>query len=127
MAILDFKEIPPPVKLPAGYTDEHSALALDDFEKFSQDFFQTIFDAKIIEAVSRGRDGGRDLIVEVNANGLSVRWMVSCKHKAHNKQKPCVYPADVVQSKFVCNARVNLPARKFCNDSARRFSVNSDG
>lgn len=84
MTILNFKEIPPPVMLKQRYTEEHSALTLDDFEKFAQDFFQTIFDAEVIEAVSRGRDKGRDLVITVHENGRIERWLVSCKHKAHS-------------------------------------------
>lgn len=80
MALLDFKEISPPVKLAAGHGQDNLAANLDDFEKFAQDFFKTFYSAKIKHAVARGADKGRDLVVEVEVAGVIENWLVSCKH-----------------------------------------------
>ena len=76
--ILDFKEIP----------EAHIAGGKQDtFEMFARDFFEEL-GFNIIEGPDRGADGGRDLIIEEERNGLlgktNIRWLVSCKHKAHS-------------------------------------------
>jgi hypothetical protein len=43
---------------------------------------------RIVEGPDRGQDGGRDVIVEEIRKGIigesKIRWLVSCKHKAHS-------------------------------------------
>lgn len=78
MAILDFKEIPA----------AHQATGLQDtFELFARDFLGHL-GYKVVVDPSRGADGGSDLIVEERRTGIGgetvVRWLVSCKHKAHS-------------------------------------------
>jgi len=78
LAVLDFKEIP----------EAHIATGLQDtFELFARDFLLFI-GYKIITDPDRGADGGVDLIVEEVRSGVggetTIRWLVSCKHKAHS-------------------------------------------
>ena len=103
MAIIDFTEIPEPYHgKPVGKksaADKSSARMvasakvavmvpsvspdLDAFEKFASEFFTHVCGCTVIEAVARGQDGGRDLVVEgqlsIDVNG---KFLVSCKHKA---------------------------------------------
>lgn len=76
--ILDFKEIP----RANSATGEQ-----DTFEMFARDFFEEL-GFKVIVGPDRGPDGGRDLIIEEERVGIlgndNVRWLVSCKHKAHS-------------------------------------------
>jgi hypothetical protein len=76
--LIDFKEIP---KANTGNGDQ------DTFELFARDFLK-IIGYTVIEEPARGADGGKDLIVlekRVGVGGESyVRWLVSCKHFAHN-------------------------------------------
>ena len=86
MTILDFKEIP----------EAHIATGLQDtFELFARDFLLFI-GYKIITDPDRGADGGVDLIVEEVRSGVggetTIRWLVSCKHKAHSGRS--VSPSD---------------------------------
>lgn len=76
--ILDFKEIP----------EAHIATGKQDtFEMFARDFFEEL-GFKILVGPDRGPDGGRDLIIEEERVGIlgndNIRWLVSCKHKAHS-------------------------------------------
>ncbi len=77
MALLDFKEIPK-ANEGGGFQDE--------FELFARDFFEKL-GFQIEEGPDRGIDGGRDIIVIEKRTGslgdTIVRWLVSCKHKAH--------------------------------------------
>ncbi len=78
MPVLDFKEIP----------EAHKATGFQDtFELFARDFLSLI-GYKIISHPNRGADGGADLIVEEKRTGVGgetiVKWLVSCKHKAHS-------------------------------------------
>jgi hypothetical protein len=77
MPIIDFKEIPEANK---------STGKQDSFELFARDFFEAL-GYTIEEYPDRGPDGGRDLImIEPGGNveeTTVVRWLVSCKHKAH--------------------------------------------
>jgi hypothetical protein len=77
MPILDFKEIPPATV----------GAARDRFELFAREFLESI-GFRIVVGPDRGQDGGRDLIVEEMRTGIAgetrVRWLVSCKHKAHS-------------------------------------------
>ena len=78
MAVLDFKEIP----------EAHVASGLQDtFELFARDFLQFI-GYNIVTDPNRGADGGADLIVEEIRTGVGgetkIKWLVSCKHKAHS-------------------------------------------
>jgi hypothetical protein len=78
MALLDFKEIP----LANG-----GGGLQDEFELFARDFFDTL-GFQIEEDPDRGADGGRDIIIIEKRTGTLgdtiVRWLVSCKHKAHS-------------------------------------------
>lgn len=78
MPLLDFKEIPEAHK---------NSGAQDTFELFARDFFASI-GYEVIRGPSRGADGGCDLILEETRTGIGgstkVRWLVSCKHKAHS-------------------------------------------
>lgn len=88
MSIIDFKEIPP------AYGNGEAGLT-DTFELFAQEFFKNL-GFKIIKGPSRGADNGKDLIIEESIQGKldesesKIRWLVSCKHKAHsgNSVKP---------------------------------------
>lgn len=86
MAVLDFKEIHA-AHIPTGLQDQ--------FELFARDFLAFI-GYKIITDPDRGADGGVDLIVEESRTGVGgetrIRWLVSCKHKAHSGSS--VKPAD---------------------------------
>ena len=77
MPILDFKEIPVAT---GGATR-------DQFELFAREFLDSI-GFKIVTGPDRGADAGRDLVVEEIRAGVAgetrVRWLVSCKHKAHS-------------------------------------------
>lgn len=80
MPFLDFKEIPQ-ANLANGKQDT--------FELFSRDFLKN-FGYEIISEPNRGRDGGKDLIVQETRIGIGgktyIKWLVSCKHKAHSGQ-----------------------------------------
>ena len=76
MAALDFKEIP----------GAQSGPDRDQFELFAREcLVQEGFN--IVDGPDRGPDDGRDLIAEETRSGPGgdtlVRWLVSCKHKAH--------------------------------------------
>ena len=77
MPALDFKEIPIPTK----GTDR------DQFELFARDFLEYI-GYHVVTGPDRGPDGGRDLVVEEVRTGVAgstrIKWLVSCKHKAHS-------------------------------------------
>jgi len=78
MAILDFKEI-----AQANLTNGDQ----DTFELFAREFL-TYMGYKVINDPNRGADGGGDLTVEEKRTGVGgetlIRWLVSCKHKAHS-------------------------------------------
>lgn len=78
MSALDFREIPPA---------NSSKGDQDSFELFARDFLITI-GYKVTNGPNRGPDGGCDLVaLEVRAGvggETQVRWLVSCKHKAHS-------------------------------------------
>lgn len=70
---INFLEIPP---ANTGDGDQ------DTFEEFAQEFLEAL-GYVIEEPVSRGADGGKDLLI-LEINGESAkRWLVSCKHFAH--------------------------------------------
>src|SRR5271166_1871110 len=76
MAALDFKEIP----------TAQAGVERDRFELFAREFLvQEGF--LVVGGPDRGPDSGRDLIVEEKRTGpggdTTVRWLVSCKHRAH--------------------------------------------
>ncbi|WP_133718635.1 restriction endonuclease [Methylocaldum gracile] len=78
MAVLDFKEIP----------EAHIATGeQDQFELFAREFLSNL-GYKILSGPDRGADGGKDLVVEEKRVGVGgetcIRWLVSCKHKAHS-------------------------------------------
>lgn len=77
MGILDFTEIPRPVKNNSLGVESED---LDAFEKFAEEFFERILGAKIIERIRRGPDNGLDLKIERNGE----HQLVSCKHYAHS-------------------------------------------
>jgi hypothetical protein len=59
----------------------------DTFEMFARDFLE-LFGFRAVSGPDRGQDLGRDVIVEERRTGVMgetiVRWLVSCKHKAHS-------------------------------------------
>lgn len=78
MSAIDFKEIP----------EAHLGGGLQDtFELFARDFLSYLR-YTVAEDPSRGADGGKDLVVIERRSGVggetTVRWLVSCKHKAHS-------------------------------------------
>ena len=77
MPILDFEEIP----IPTG------GAARDQFELFAREFLEFV-GFKVIVGPNRGPDGGRDMVVQETRTGVAgetlVKWLVSCKHKAHS-------------------------------------------
>lgn len=77
MPALDFTEIAPAT----------SGASRDTFELFARDVLELV-GFVVLEGPDRGADGGRDLIVEERRTGVGgetrVRWLVSCKHKAHS-------------------------------------------
>ena len=86
MAVLDFKEIP----------EAHIATGKQDqFELFARDFLD-FAGYQIITDPDRGADGGVDLVVLEKRTGVGgetlVKWLVSCKHKAHSGKS--VKPTD---------------------------------
>lgn len=78
MPALDFKEIPEAHK---GSGEQ------DTFEQFCSDFFQGL-GYQVTTPPGRGADGGKDMILTEVRKGISgttqIRWLVSCKHKAHS-------------------------------------------
>jgi len=77
MAALDLTEIPP----------AQAGAKRDQFELFARDFLVSE-GFRVVEEPDRGADGGRDIIVEEDRSGPGganvIRWLVSCKHKAHS-------------------------------------------
>jgi hypothetical protein len=78
MAVINFKEIPQ-----ANIANGEQ----DIFELFAREFFDSL-GFFVIQDPDRGQDGGRDLIVSEKRTGIigesDIRWLVSCKHKAHS-------------------------------------------
>ncbi|NEI62158.1 restriction endonuclease [Rhizobium leguminosarum] len=85
MSALNLKEIPP----------AHSGADRDRFEIFAREFMAAK-GFRVITHPDRGADGGRDLLLEEDRSGpggtTTIRWLVSCKHKAHSGSS--VQPAD---------------------------------
>lgn len=85
MAALNFMEI----------SEAHGGAMRDQFELFARELMLSE-GFRIIDHPDRGADGGRDLIVEEDRSGPGgtnvVRWLVSCKHKAHSGKS--VSPAE---------------------------------
>ena len=77
MPAISFKEIP----------EASRGESRDSFELFARDFLEML-GYGVLAGPDRGPDGGRDLIVEEIRSGVGgetrVRWLVSCKHKAHS-------------------------------------------
>lgn len=78
MPQLDFKEIA---------QGNVSTGEQDSFELFARDFME-IMGYEILSGPDRGSDLGRDIIVQEARQGIGgttfIRWLVSCKHKAHS-------------------------------------------
>lgn len=78
MALINFKEIPP-----ANTANGEQ----DQFELFAREFLNCL-GFNILVDPDRGQDGGRDLIVSEKRSGIlgdtDIKWLVSCKHKAHS-------------------------------------------
>jgi len=78
MALLDFKEIP---------RANDASGRQDSFELFARDFLK-YRGYSVVSGPDRGTDAGRDLIVLESRVGVGgetkIRWLVSCKHKAHS-------------------------------------------
>lgn len=75
MATFNFKEI-------ASAKD--GAGDIDQFEKFSKQFFESVLGHEIVKDPGRGADGGIDIRVRVQTNNGHEHWLVSCKHYAHS-------------------------------------------
>ena len=78
MPVLNFKEIP----------EAHIATGEQDrFELFAAEFL-VMKGYEIVEGPGRGSDLGKDLVILERRKGIGretlVRWLVSCKHKAHS-------------------------------------------
>ena len=78
MPALDFREIP----------EAHKSTGMQDtFELFARDFLQHLGYA-VMRGPDRGQDGGRDIIIKEVRKGVGgeseIKWLVSCKHKAHS-------------------------------------------
>jgi restriction endonuclease len=78
MPVLDFQEIP---RADVASGDQ------DSFELFTRDFL-SFSGYTIVSGPDRGSDGGRDIIALETRSGVAgetmIRWLVSCKHKAHS-------------------------------------------
>ncbi|OOG11310.1 restriction endonuclease [Pseudomonas sp. C9] len=57
---------------------------IDQFEKFSKQFFESVLGHDIVKDPGRGADGGIDICVRVKSNSGYEHWLVSCKHYAHS-------------------------------------------
>lgn len=77
MPVIDFKEI----------VIATSGAERDQFELFAREFLDWL-GFKIVIGPDRGPDAGRDLVVEEIRTGIAgetrLKWLVSCKHKAHS-------------------------------------------
>jgi hypothetical protein len=78
MSVIDFKEIP----------EAHVASGeQDSFELFAADFLESL-GFEVVTRPGRGQDLGQDLEVIEQRTGVAgqttIRWLVSCKHKAHS-------------------------------------------
>src|SRR4051794_4337700 len=78
MPALDFKEIPE-AHIASGRQDQFEQLAADTLIAMGYE---------IVVGPGRGADQGKDLIVSEKRRGIGreteIRWLVSCKHKAHS-------------------------------------------
>lgn len=86
MPVLDFTEMP----------EAHTASGeQDSFEMFARELLAHL-GYRIVGNPNRGADGGKDLIAEEKRVGVGgesiIKWLVSCKHKAHSGNS--VRPAD---------------------------------
>jgi hypothetical protein len=85
MPVIDFTEIP----------EATSGPRRDEFELFAREFLELI-GYRAVTGPDRGADGGRDIILIETRSGVGgesiVKWLVSCKHKAHSGSS--VTPAD---------------------------------
>lgn len=59
---------------------------LDQFEKFSKVFLESVVGGRVTKGPTRGADGGIDLLLEFKDQGRTVKKLVSCKHYAHSKE-----------------------------------------
>jgi hypothetical protein len=83
MSAIDFKEIPP------ANAQTGAPELQDTFELFARELLVHIGYINPTNP-NRGADGGRDFTVEELRGGVGgetkVRWLVSCKHKAHSNK-----------------------------------------
>lgn len=98
MAVLDFKEVP----------EAHLGGGLQDtFELFARDFFLLV-GYEVLEGPSRGADGGKDVVVVERRTGVGgetlVRWLVSCKHKAHSGTSVSPHDESNIRDRVEANA-----------------------
>ncbi len=81
MGFVDFKEIP---------SAKGGGIEQDAWALFAREFFAALH-IDIEEGPDRGPDSGRDLVIaEVRKGVLGSRhhrWLISCKHFAHSKNK----------------------------------------
>lgn len=83
MGIIDFREIISPNAAHAAASNSPigKSAQTNDFEQFCRAFFARVLRWKIFKEPQVGPDDGIDVGVE-DLDG--VRWLVSCKHKAHS-------------------------------------------
>lgn len=96
MPVLDFTEIPIAA----------AGAGRDQFELFAREFLEYA-GFRIAEGPDRGPDGGRDLVVEEVRTGpvgeTHVRWLVSCKHKAHSGAAVTVDNEQDIQDRLIAH------------------------
>ena len=94
MALIDFLEIPE-----SNVADGKQ----DAFELFAREFF-SVAGFVVADGPDRGPDGGRDIIIEETRSGPlgedKVRWLVSCKHKAHSGKAVLVNDEDDIPGRL---------------------------
>ncbi len=78
MPVLNFREI----------AEANKSTGLQDtFELFARDFLEFL-GFTIVQGPNRGQDGGKDIILKEIRKGIGgeteIKWLVSCKHKAHS-------------------------------------------
>ncbi len=97
MPVLEFREIP---------EANSSGVKQDTFELFARDFLLTI-GYKVQEGPDRGPDAGRDLIVLETRMGIGgeteVRWLASCKHRAHSGRSVTVEDEQDIKDRVSAN------------------------
>lgn len=97
MPVLDFQEIP---------RADVASGEQDAFELFARDFLSFV-GYKLVSGPDRGPDGGRDMIALETRSGVGgetvIRWLVSCKHKAHSRRSVTIEDERDIQDRATAN------------------------